>query len=340
MHRHGRYPEAANYFEAMLEQDPHNPEAAEMLEQARQRMSNAPVDEEESSAQQSDPSQVSLSELLLEDQPEPLEFADDAADEEWGPIQRIRNRPILVAGGAVLLVATLIAAGAWYVHSIKPQRSLRVSEGPARRRSPVAAANAPERPRAASPDAGSLALSKNPSSDSASPVAISAPVSEPPASNPKWIEVKVERYIRPKIADLRAPATGLLRWKTASRHAVRRGEVVGNILENSRGRNRSLVAPNDGVLVPKAHEGARTRKAKKLGSLLSSQVELEALVAAPRPEKSWTCEVLSKGFDLKAPCDVETVESRGSGYWVKVRARSLEDFDQVPNPVLRLEPGG
>jgi len=152
--------------------------------------------------------------------------------------------------------------------------------------------------------------------------------------------VKVERHKRPKIADLRAPANGLLRWKTASRHLVRRGEVVGNVWERASGRDRSLVAPSDGVLVPRQQEGAKTKKAKKLASLLSSQVELEAFVATPRPEKTWACEVLSEASGVKAPCNVETVDSRGSGYWVRVKAQSLEDFDRVANPILRLAPNG
>jgi len=37
---------------------------------------------------------------------------------------------------------------------------------------------------------------------------------------------------------------------------------------------------------------------------------------------------------------VETVDSRGSGYWVRVKAQSLEDFDRVANPILRLAPNG
>ena len=327
MHRHGRYAEAANYFEAMLQQDPQNPEAAEMLEQARQRMSNAVLDEEEDSARESDPSQVSLSELMLQDPSEPLEFSDDAAAAKaWEWMQSKSRKPIVVAGAALLGLGALVAGGVWYFQSLKPQTSSRVSEGPPKGRIAAAASSKSlDPPRPASP----------------SPVTISSPVPLPPAkSKPKWIEVKVERHKRTKIADLRAPANGLLRWKTASRHPVRRGEVVGNVWERTSGRDRSLVAPNDGVLVPTQHEGAKTKKAKKLASLLSSQVELEAFVATERPEKTWACEVLSETSGVKAPCNVETVDSRGSGYWVRVKAQSLEDFDRVANPVLRLAPSG
>jgi hypothetical protein len=327
MHRHGRYAEAANYFEAMLQQDPQNPEAAEMLEQARQRMSNPVLDEEQESAQESDPSQVSLSELVLDDNPQkPLEFSDDAAaGEAWESMGGRSRRPIVVAGAALLGFGALVAGGVWYLQSLKPQTSSRVSEGPPKGRT-VAAAT----PKSVDPPPPAL-----------SPVTISPPVPVPPAeSKLNWIEVKVERHKRAKIADLRAPANGLLRWKTASRHPVRRGEVVGNIWERTSGRDRSLVAPDDGVLVPRQREGAKTQKAKKLASLLSSQVELEAFVATGRPEKTWACEVLSEASGVKAPCNVETVDSRDSGYWVRVKAQSLEDFDRVANPVLRLAPNG
>jgi hypothetical protein len=290
-------------------------------------MSSAVLDEEEDSARESDPSQVRLSELVLEDPPGPLEFTDDdATAEAWEGMQGKSRRPIVIAGAALLGVGALVAGGVWYVRSVKPQGALRVSEGPPKGRSAAAASSK-------SPDLPPLA--------STSPVAISPAVPVPPAkSEPKWIEVKVERHKRAKIADLRAPANGVLRWKTASRRAVRRGEVVGNVWERTSGRDRSLVAPNDGVLVPREHEGAKTKKAKKLASLLSAQVELEAFVATPRPEKTWTCEVLSEASGVKAPCNVETVASRGSGYWVRVKAQSLEDFDRVANPVLRLAPSG
>src|SRR5262249_37521737 len=77
MHRHGRYPEAANYFEAMLEQDPQNPEALEMLEQTRQRISGSTSPEAPQVSQESDASQVGLEELLQEETPEPLEFTEE-----------------------------------------------------------------------------------------------------------------------------------------------------------------------------------------------------------------------------------------------------------------------
>jgi len=67
MHRQGRYAEAANYFEAMLEQDKQNAEALDMLEQVRQRLSIGAGPGKEVVPLRADPAQVSFEELLLDD---------------------------------------------------------------------------------------------------------------------------------------------------------------------------------------------------------------------------------------------------------------------------------
>ena len=67
MHRQGRYAEAVNYFDAMLQQDPQNPEALEMLEQSRQRLKGVPTSSSEASLFDSDPVQISIAELMSKD---------------------------------------------------------------------------------------------------------------------------------------------------------------------------------------------------------------------------------------------------------------------------------
>ena len=351
MHRHGRYAEAANYFEAMLEQDPQNPEALEMLEQTRQRMAAPSSPEAPQGAQESDPSQVGLEELLLEETSEPLEFTEEEprlsndsntpdldswpSDEEdaYRPPSRIK-KVLIVAAVAVAVVA--VVAFVVHLRSVKSQTSTRVSESPkAKNGTPTKAGNLPPSPV----DTGAnLAQAPAPPPSSASTAEPEKKPEAIPDSAPQWIQVKVERHKRPKIADVRAPANGLVRWKAASRHAVRSGEVLGNVKEKRGGKERALVSPKDGVFVPKALQGAKARKMKKLASLLSTEVELEGYVAEKRPEKTWECQVLSEASSLKAPCNVEAVTSRGPGYWVTVKAQSLDDFDKVSNPVLRLTP--
>src|SRR5215472_226929 len=68
MHRQGRYAEAANYFEAMLQQDPQNPEASEMLEQSRQRMTGTAPTSTEVILSPPDSGQVSLERLFFDDE--------------------------------------------------------------------------------------------------------------------------------------------------------------------------------------------------------------------------------------------------------------------------------
>ncbi|HKD43237.1 MAG TPA: tetratricopeptide repeat protein [Myxococcaceae bacterium] len=71
MHRQGRYAEAVNYFDAMLQQDPQNPEALEMLEQSRQRLKGVPASNGEAALSDSDPVQISIAELLSKDDEAP-----------------------------------------------------------------------------------------------------------------------------------------------------------------------------------------------------------------------------------------------------------------------------
>ena len=351
MHRHGRHAEAAKYFEAMLEQDPQNPEALEMLEQTRQRTGSPTSPEAPQAVHESDPSQVGLEELLLEETTEPLEFTEEEPrvnndsqtpdmdswpeqEEEFKPPSR-KKKVLILAAVAVAVVGVI----AWGVHrhSLKQQTSAPVSEGPKTKNGATPkAGNVP--PSAVEAGTGPAQALAAPPSSASTVQPDNKPAAVPDHPPQQWIEVKVERHKRPKIADVRAPASGLVRWKAPSRHEVRNGEVLGNVREKHGGRERVVVSPKDGVFVPKAVQGARTKKMKKLASLLSTQVQLEGYVAEKRPEKTWECEVVSEASSLKAPCSVETVASRGSGYWVTAKAQTLADFDTVSHPVLRLTP--
>src|SRR5262249_10819237 len=153
-----------------------------------------------------------------------------------------------IVGGAAVAVVAVVAL-AVNLHSAKPKTSARVSEGPKRNASPAAL------------DAGTaLAQASPPAPSSASPAPPEGNPAAAPESETQWIEVKVERHKRPKIADVRAPANGQLRWKAASRHVVRSGEVLGNVREKRGGKERAVLSPKDGVFVPKALQGAKTRK--------------------------------------------------------------------------------
>ena len=68
LYRQGRYAEAIAYFEAMVAQDAENPEALELLNQARQRLSGSPISPNANSL--ADATQGELVELSLSDSPE------------------------------------------------------------------------------------------------------------------------------------------------------------------------------------------------------------------------------------------------------------------------------
>ena len=147
MHRQGRYAEAANYFEAMLQQDLDNPEATDMLEQCRIRLGSGIQPTAEPILAPPDSGQVSLeklffaetseeeavpelpaprSEALPERPPDSLQASSGVRSAERARAPQKRRRWPVVAG---IVVGSLIAAGmvTWYLLGPKPQADAKVA---------------------------------------------------------------------------------------------------------------------------------------------------------------------------------------------------------------------
>jgi hypothetical protein len=448
MHRQGRYFEAANYFEAMLEQDPENKEALEMLDQARQRIAGKAGAE----GSPSDSSQVSLIQLLSEEAPledAPLFLEPPGADLDLSsaplelspeprvpvskpritagaltvhPVESKWKKPALVGGGVLVLAAGLAAAWFFFFREAPPTNtSLRASRQLSYRRNTgtgasttltegrvfapsavgqpdagtaaVAAATSPNTgtvnkaalAAVASPNAGtvdktplSAATSPNAGAENKAPVAavispdagtankatvasieavrpressvaiadggqsvaaLAQPKASesPPAVQRQWISAKIERRRRARRGDVEAPVDGVISWQVEAQQRVKRGEPIGTLQEKSTKRKHVLVAPKDGVLMPRERSGANAKKSKRVATILAPEGYLQAFVSKTRPERSWSCELFHEASGMKAPCKVVTVITRGSRYKVTATTEAVA-FDTVEGAVLRLAP--
>jgi hypothetical protein len=383
MHRQGRYAEAINYFEAMLEQDSQNPEALEMLEQSRQRMTGASAAKPELLLAPSDSGQVSLEKLLEEDdEPSPetrvevVPLAPPAPSVArpkagvWNaertpappPRRKIRWAPLAIALGAVAAVS----CAAFYLFSLEFETSSSAARIAFKKRSRAAAKPAP----AGSPDGGiaQIAVARaDPSqmvttlprrADATPSVAPKAmldagagtPSDAVSASRPsaadaglsdddsqRWIAGKIERRGRVTMGEVIAPSKGTVVWKASTQQRVRRGDAIGVLEDKSGSSPRTLLAPKDGLFVPKVADHAEVRAAEVLAAIVYHEAYLQALVATARPEPAWVCEVFQPDPGERASCRIIGVIRRGTNSFVTATTEPMW-FDSAKDAVLRLSP--
>ncbi len=526
MHRQGRYAEAGNYFEAMLQQDPQNPEATEMLDQARQRLTGAPGAMNEAILAPADSRQVSLDDLLIEEdeprhtlaattQPQIADFpaldaprADELSadapttDAQTSDTQSTelpgtdqldpgamtsappvpsplrsktavwsaeRTRPAprrkiawLPIGVALGVLATVLVAG-WYVYSLEFETSAaaaklafkkRLKNGPPklaasgadggqtqaavvvldagavgpttmlpRKDAPPAMATSSSQADAGSPhatpkpelaakadvdagpvpkgsvdaalalkaaldaglankghidaglanketiDAGALVLPREATAnvhrepvaaqEAARPVAsisipdagLPTPIARAALERPAlpdagaradeapgvWIAAKIENRGRVTMGELIAPADGIVSWKASANQRVRRGESIGKLQEKDGSGERSLVAPKDGLFIPKVGNRSAVTESEKLAAIVYHEAYLQALVADAQPEPTWSCEIYHASSSGKASCKIVEVVKRGSKSFVTATTEPIW-FDTADDARVRLSP--
>ncbi len=408
MHRQGRYAEAANYFEAMLQQDPQNPEASEMLEQSRQRMTGGTPTTAEPILSPPDSAQVSLEQLFFGDEqaapdlPALLEMSAPTSPpavqsrtgvrsaERARPSEkpRMRRATLTVIGSSML--AALGVGGFIIVKrgsGAKPEpnkvaKADRYQPGvaPADGGSPHFAAYGADagstvQPRPVesavgvlaqrTPDAGdqalraeaalrgqgdagvhgsSLAVAAGPQ-----PIAV-ASTAIPPAGSldvdagvlaaerrREWIAAKVENRGRVTMAQVAATGSGIISWTASPNQRVRRGETIGILRDNRTVRERSLVAPKEGLFIPKVRNNDSVSFAQAVAAIVYHEAYLQASLADARPESSWSCEVYQVDSSERADCKIIEVVRRGSRSLVTATTEPLW-FDTAADARVRLSP--
>ena len=396
MHRQGRYAEAANYFEAMLQQDPQNPEASEMLGQSRQRMTGTAPTNTEAILSPPDSGQVSLEQLFFDDEdappdfPAPLELSPPApalppaaksrtgvwSAERARPPERPRMRwPILAAIGCSMLAVGIPSyvvlkrdSGAKPAPK-KPAKAERQQLAAARADggSPRLAAGESDGGLAVQPrsveravgllaqsalDAGEQGLRAEPTTREPSAAGVlpstqgtliaqrlATPDAGIVAAEPgrEWIAAKVENRGRVTMAQVAAPASGILSWTASPNKRVRRGETIGILRENRTLHDRSLVAPKEGLFIPKVQSNDAVSFEQPVADIVYHEAYLQASLADARPQSSWSCEVYQADSAERAGCKIVEVVRRGSKSRVTATTEPLW-FDTAPDARVRLAP--
>ncbi|MFZ5468315.1 MAG: tetratricopeptide repeat protein [Myxococcota bacterium] len=343
MHRQGRYTEAASYFEAMIEQDPQNPEALEMLEQARQRLAGGGAVPLPSGA---DSAQVGIDQLVPDFSLPGMNASDSAAPAKPGAHRRFRARPLVIALGAVAVAA--VAATWWLGRDVPPGPAVPVAAPVRKNAGESANATRPDVSSAADlavadagvVDAGSVVVQTSPpSADAGEPEpsanAVDAALATADTDQDALL-VKVTKRGRVKKGEVRAPVDGAVSWKATLEQRVQRGEIVGSLTTKS-SAERALTAPKDGLFVPKVDAQAKAKKGRVLAAVVYYEAFMQALVRGAQPLPSWSCEVLDEGLGQKASCKVVSVSRRGQNFLVTATAQPLW-IDNAANPQLRLSP--
>jgi hypothetical protein len=436
MHRQGRYAEAANYFEAMLQQDPQNPEALEMLEQSRQRLGGTLGGNTEAPLTPSDSGQVSLEELFfgggespptapespslpIEAPPAlpPMRSKTGVWSAEKAPSVG-RRKIAWIPLGFVVGALAAASAGGWFVFETsigaKPPVAKNVNPAGPKPGSPpnldrgggqiatasldggtaLAAMQMAAPPPPAGPAAQMSHVPVRPAEVSADEVAVSAPldagVSNPgspatvrngtgpaqeslttaPAANAaradagtakpasaapverhlvasigsatqetpnEWIAATVDRRGRVTMGEVAAPAKGVISWQASAQQRVKRGEVIGTLRELTSSRERPLVAPKDGIFMPKVSNGAAATRAEKIAAIVYHEAYLQALVADSRPKPTWSCEVYEAASSSTADCKIIEVVRRGSKSFMTATTEPMW-FDSARDAKVRVSP--
>ncbi|MFN0061496.1 MAG: hypothetical protein ACKVPX_03115 [Myxococcaceae bacterium] len=328
--RVGRPSEAKSYFEAMLETDPQNRVAAEMLAVAEHQIAHgapgiAPL-----------PTRTTSSEIpLVEATPEVL----DGSDESEPPRRQRTSRIGLWVTVGVLLVAGGGAAALFQLTAAPEMRATPPTREPVRTRPPPTAATAPSPP--------SPPVVPTPSPAQASPEA-------------GWVSFPVVGLHHPVLAEVRAPASGRVSFEFGEPARVVAGSrvaLIGNVssatkralaqsekkvaeletlasndpvyvefLEAARAdrrrltqrlrRSRPVLAPVAGTFQA-AGKPLRVAKGAVLGSIVQDEVwEFKARVPAALAAVDSRCEISSG--EESATCKVLSVSATEGGAEVTV----------------------
>ncbi len=354
MSRQGRYPEAVAYFEAILEQDPENPEAVEMLDEVRRRTGAAPT-------------------VLV-----PAAQLPDSQLNAAVPVPRPRPRNYLLMGFglAAVLVAVVSVVFAVRLASVRAPSGVPpvvaapapppppavvpptpVAAGPVEQPAVPAPAPAPATGAVSTADASAVEASTDAGAGAdAATQAVAAAVPEAsPKPEPKpeavavaaadagpagasartWLEVKPARRGRVTMGVVHLPEAGAVSWTAKEKEAVKRGQTVGNV--TAEGHKTGLKAPKDGLLIPVLAEGATGEKDAEAAKVVYFEGYVQATVPEAVPAASWDCEVFDQASNDRAPCKVVTATPGPKGLAVTGTYEPMW-FDTCAKPVLRLAP--
>jgi hypothetical protein len=381
MHRQGRYAEAVNYFEAMLQQDPQNPEALEMLEQSRQRQAGTLAGNGEAILPPSDSGQVTLEELFFCG-----EGAGPAAPESPNPPieappalppvrsnSGVRSAERSLPGrkrkiawiplGLVVCALAAASAGGWFALRASPGAKVSVGlDGGAQAsandvavRAPVdagvstqgstatvqtGAGPAPESTPAAPGTMAALGDAGTAEDASAAPVerhlvaTVGSATDETPS---EWIAARIDHRGRVTMGEVAAPRKGVISWEVSAQQRVKRGEVIGRLREQASSRERALVAPKDGLFIPKVANGGEVTKSEKIAEIVYHEAYLQALLADARPKPTWSCQVYESNSSSTANCRIVEVVRRGSKSFMTATTEPIW-FDTAHGAKVRVSP--
>ena len=144
-------------------------------------------------------------------------------------------------------------------------------------------------------------------------------------------------YARLTMAQVAAPASGILSWTASPNKRVRRGETIGILRENRTLHDRSLVAPKEGLFIPKVQSNDAVSFEQPVADIVYHEAYLQASLADARPQSSWSCEVYQADSAERAGCKIVEVVRRGSKSRVTATTEPLW-FDTAPDARVRLAP--
>jgi hypothetical protein len=142
---------------------------------------------------------------------------------------------------------------------------------------------------------------------------------------------------RVKVAKVKAPAAGTVSWTATAEAHVKKGQEIGFVTAKAGGRQSSLKAAKDGVLVMKATEGAAVKRGALIADIVYAKAIIQAMAADAQPTNTWGCEVSDPSSGQRADCSIFKVVPKGKGALVTGTTEPLW-FDAAAAPVMRLTP--
>lgn len=354
MHRAGKYAEATGYFEAVLQQDPSNAEAREMLAQvqASEEATEAaellpPVPAPKVSGERVEfVESIAPPQTTLAQAPEPTDAVPNDTDFRTAfPKAKGRKWVLVVVAAAVLgagvfawvnfsqpadeptPVATVVPAPTPApVEALPPVVEEVIDAGAPQ---PVEVVAAPPEPAAFEP-----ATVDEPKVEA--PKVEAPQVEAPKADEPQRVErpglvATVSRRGRVKMGEVTAPGEGTVTWTAAQNDRLSRNQAVGSLEVD--GKRKALKAPKPGLFVPKVESGAEVKAGQVLAVILYHEAFLQTQVLGEKPGPEWACEVVHDATRQTAPCHVVSATPRGKGSFVTATTEPRW-VDEVPDPVV------
>src|SRR5262249_53096192 len=158
-----------------------------------------------------------------------------------------------------------------------------------------------------------------------------------PERRREWIAARVENRGRVTMAQVAAPGSGIISWTASPNQRVQRGETLGIVRSTRTSRERSLVAPKEGLFIPKVRSNEAVSFTQAVADIVYHEAYLQASLAEARPQSSWSCEVYEADSSQRADCKIVEVVRRGSKSLVTATTEPLW-FDTAPDARVRLSP--